>query len=102
MVVYNLFREIDSVFDWHYSWQRFLWWFFIFKTWGFDKAFWIQMFLITPFQYFIIWFLFMHISVLDNLAHLGIEECISDYHFFILKFFLESFAFEGKIVKIER
>ena len=44
----------------------------------------------------------MHISILDNLTHLGIEECISDYHFFILKFFLESFAFEGKIVKIER
>ena len=102
MVVYYLLREINSVFDWHYPRQRFLCCFIIFTIWSTDKPIWIQMLLITPFQYFFILFLFMHISVLDDLAHLSIQEGISDYHFFILEFFLESFAFEGKVVKIER
>jgi hypothetical protein len=35
-----------------------------------------------------------HVAILYDLAHLGVEKCVSDYHFFILDVFLEALAFE--------
>ena len=45
--------------------------------------------------------LVLHLTVLNDLAHLCVKESISYDHFFLLEVFLESFALERQVVKIE-
>ena len=40
--------------------------------------------LVTPPENFFIWFIFLHIAILNYLTHLCVQECISYDHFFIL------------------
>jgi hypothetical protein len=43
----------------------------------------------------------VHVSILHDLAHLGIQESVSDDHFLLLQVLLESFALERQIIKVE-
>ena len=58
--------------------------------------------LINPFKTLVFGLLIINVTILDNLTHLSIKKSISNDHFFLLEFFLESFSFERQIIKIER
>lgn len=42
-----------------------------------------------------------HVSILNDLPHLRIQEGVSNYHLFVLDVFLEVLALEREVVKIE-
>ena len=44
---------------------------------------------------------FRHFAVVHDLAHLSVEEGVSDYHLFLLNILRETFAFKGQVVKVE-
>ena len=56
--------------------------------------------LINPLEGFLPIFV-LHLAILNDLAHLCIQESISNDHFFLLEVFLETFALKGQVVKIE-
>ena len=46
-------------------------------------------------------FVLAHVVVLDYLAHLSIQKCVSDDHFFILELLRKVLTLKRQIVKIE-
>ena len=42
----------------------------------------------------------IHVLVVDHLTHLGVEERVSDHHFFVLEFLRESLAFETHVLEV--
>ena len=55
---------------------------------------------VNPFQSFLS-FVTCHVVVLDYLAHLGVQESVSYYHFFVLELLWKALAFKRHLVKIE-
>jgi hypothetical protein len=78
MMVNHLLLKINSILQWYYG-----------RQWAFICFF----FLIVP-QECLIPIFGLHVSILHDLAHLSIQECVSDYHFFLLEILLESFSLE--------
>ena len=78
MMVNHFLLKINCILQWHYGCQR---------------SFICLFFLIVPQECFIPIF-GLHVSILHDLAHLSIQESVSNYHFFLLEILLKSFSFE--------
>ena len=91
MMCHNFVWEVNGVFDGHNSSKRLL------------LVILVLFMIVTPFQQFFIWLFILHIAILNNLTHLGIQEGVSYYHFLILNILHKlAFASEWQFIKIER
>ena len=55
---------------------------------------------VDPLQGFVVTIL-RHFPVVHDLAHLCIQKCVTNNHFFILNFFWKGLSFEREVVEVE-
>jgi hypothetical protein len=90
MVTIYLFRKIYSFLNWNNFCQCFL----VFIIHGFRSLFTLFLGLMVDPLKCLLPILEVHVTILNDLSHLSVEECVSNDHFLLLQVLLKTFALE--------